>query len=413
MSDENETKPRVASKAVFGIWAVCALLVILYAVFGPLGSQEKSPAPDKAPAFTPKDGSPYSNRTDQAKNAPDKAAYPAFEETLGAPILDRVKHIDYALLQSLFLTGYGPYQITLKQVRVERFHGESYQFQALEIELDENPGRFLRSLKENLEKWAPEAALEESSGFFEITVMGRATHHLYFKKAVPKPAAVGTRGKLALVIDDLGQDLEFAKQLANLEIPITFSILPQNPKSQDIARLAKESGRETLVHLPMEPQGYPKVNPGPGALFVNMSPEELKEVLEQDLAQIPNAVGVNNHMGSRFTQDQKAMRLVLDVLREKGLFFLDSLTTPGSAASSEAEKIGLALYKRSIFLDNVRDARAILRRLYKAEDMAGRTGQAIAIGHPYPETLAALQEWTKQGHPKAKVVPLSTLKPKS
>jgi len=407
MSDENETKPRLGPRAVFGVWAVCALLVILYAVFGSLGTQEKNPA------FAPKEDSPSSSPTGQAKTDPDKAAYPAFEETLGVPLLDRVKHIDYALLQSLFLTGYGPYQITLKEVRIERFHNESYQFQSLKIELDENPRRFLSSLKETLSKWAPEAALEESNGVFEITVMGRPTHHLHFKEAPPESAALNAKGRLALVIDDLGQDLEFARELANLKIPVTFSILPQNPKSQDIAKLARESGRETLLHLPMEPQGYPKVNPGPGALFVNMLPEELKEVLEQDLAQIPSAVGVNNHMGSKFTQDPKAMRLVLDVLHKRGLFFLDSLTTPGSAASAEAGKIGLTLYKRSIFLDNVRDARAVMRRLRKAEDMAGQTGQAIAIGHPYPETLAALQEWVKQEHPKAKVVPLSALKPKS
>ena len=94
MSDENETKPRLGPKAVFGAWAVCALLVILYAVFGPFGFQEKSPAPP------PKEDSPSSGPADQAMTAPDKAAYPAFEETLGAPLLERVKHIDYALLKA-------------------------------------------------------------------------------------------------------------------------------------------------------------------------------------------------------------------------------------------------------------------------------------------------------------------------
>ena len=178
-----------------------------------------------------------------------------------------------------------------------------------------------------------------------------------------------------------------------------------------MAALAKDKGRELLVHLPMEPKGWPKVNPGKGALFTDMDAKELRAVLADDLAQVPGARGANNHMGSRFTQTASAMAVVMAELKKRSMYFLDSLTAPHSQGVPQARAAGLPVYKRSVFLDNIRDAGAIMRQLEKAERQAAGTGQAVAIGHPYPETLAALKEWGNRRDRAARVVPVRTLKP--
>jgi len=169
-----------------------------------------------------------------------------------------------------------------------------------------------------------------------------------------------------------------------------------------------------LLHLPMEPLDYPhRADPGPGALFVGMEDTEILARLEDNLAQIPQAIGVNNHMGSRFTADRAGMATVLGALKGKDMFFLDSLTTGKSVVQEQARKIGLTNLRRQIFLDNVQNVQAILFQLRKAERLAHSTGDVIAIGHPYPETLEALRIWEKERDPDIDVVALNTVLPRS
>ena len=198
---------------------------------------------------------------------------------------------------------------------------------------------------------------------------------------------------LVVVIDDLGDHPVLAKNLTELPFPVTMAILPNRPRTHYVASLAAERGFEVILHQPMQPVSYPRVNPGPGALFTDMDAERIKTQLAENLAQLPNAVGINNHMGSAFTEYAQGMTAVMSVLKAKGLFFLDSVTSAKSSAAEAAHQAGVPLYRRAVFLDNVRNVRTILGQLKTAERLALKNGRAIAIGHPYAETLDALKAW--------------------
>ena len=187
-----------------------------------------------------------------------------------------------------------------------------------------------------------------------------------------------------------------AKRLASLPYKVSFSVLPHNSKARQVAELARREGLELLLHLPSEPDGYPKTaNSGPGTLRVDMTAAQLEQALVDNLARLPDVDGVNNHMGSKLTKDKKAMRIVLAHLHGSGKFFLDSLTTPKSCVKDVSKALGMRYYRRHIFLDNTATEHAILLQLKKAESLAKRTGVVVAIGHPYPATLSALESWAK------------------
>lgn len=377
-----------------------------------------------APPSPTEGGAPPQGAAPGASPAQDPAAiaednegqYHGYEESLGAPLERLVRKVDFALMESLILTGYGPGHLEFTEISLRRFHGEAYHYQALTIELDSKPQRFITTLERALAKWAPVSKLvreHDESGAQRATVMlmGRPTHTLTFTITPAKSPEDLSEGKLAIVIDDMGQSANYAKKLAQLPYPVTFSILPHMARATQVARIAHEAGLDILLHLPMEPKGYPGVRPGPGALFTTMDQRQILATLHDDLRQVPEAIGVNNHMGSKFTQDTAGMATVMGELHNKGMFFLDSLTTPGSVAMQEGRNAGLALYKRNIFLDNIRDVRSIRRQLEKAQRLAASRGQAIAIGHPYPETLKALQEWGQRTNRTARMVPLTALQP--
>lgn len=222
----------------------------------------------------------------------------------------------------------------------------------------------------------------------------------------------GPRVQVAIVIDDLGWDPKAARALIELDFPLTFAILPSLPYSESVARLAQQKRREILLHLPMEPQGYPKVDPGKGALLREMDEDTLESLLLQDLKGIPNPVGVNNHMGSSFTEDDRAMRVVLKVLKRRGLFFLDSRTSPNSVAYETAKELGLKAGRRQVFLDNgdQADPAAVEKQIWRLVHIAQKEGRAIGIGHPHPYTLEALRRTLPQLKENGvEVVPVSRL----
>ena len=176
-----------------------------------------------------------------------------------------------------------------------------------------------------------------------------------------------------------------------------------------MARLAFEKGKETLLHLPMEPNAYPETDPGPGALLTRMSDEEIQNILERDLEAFPRVTGVNNHMGSHFTEDRDKMAVVLKTIKGKKLFFLDSRTTPKSVVLSVASQLGVKAIPRDIFLDNVLEGEAIGRQLDRLILLAQERGSAVACGHPYPQTLQAIREKMPDLRDKVRLVPLSRL----
>ncbi len=202
-----------------------------------------------------------------------------------------------------------------------------------------------------------------------------------------KPSA-----RIAIVIDDMGYDMKPLEELLKLKAPITIAVLPHLTYSRKIAERAHLEGIEVLLHLPMEPKNTKRHNPGEGALYTNMDEKEIRLRLEADLDAVPYITGVNNHMGSRFTEDADKMKPVLMVLKEKGLFFVDSKTTGRSVAEGLAKSMGLAVASRDVFLDNERDRDYIRGQIEKLKTIAKKRGEAIGIGHPYPETIATLKE---------------------
>jgi polysaccharide deacetylase 2 family uncharacterized protein YibQ len=197
---------------------------------------------------------------------------------------------------------------------------------------------------------------------------------------------------VAIIMDDLGRGTRNAKQLLAISQPVTFAILPIEPQAGDVAEMAHAAGREVMLHAPMEPQGYPVIDPGDDALLVGESDDELRTRMASLLERVPYAAGVNNHMGSRFTEDNRAMTAVMAVLRERGLFFVDSLTTSRSVGAVTAKHAGVAVLRRDVFLDNVAEVNAITLQIRRLAEKARRNGSAVGICHPYPQTLQALRQ---------------------
>ncbi len=227
----------------------------------------------------------------------------------------------------------------------------------------------------------------------------------------PVPNDVGKGPRMVVVIDDIGDHPVMAANLMDLPFPVTLAILPQRPRTRSVATQAAARGIEVILHQPMQPGSYPRVNPGPGALFTDMDTARIQATLSENLDALPEAIGINNHMGSAFTGDAAGMAAVMPVLKARGLFFMDSVTSATSAAPEAARKAGVPFYRRAVFLDNVRNTRTILGQLKTAERHALKHGRAIAIGHPYGETYEALKLWAKERDPRVALVTLRTLGP--
>ncbi len=215
--------------------------------------------------------------------------------------------------------------------------------------------------------------------------------------AVPAPVdarapdpAVLHRPMLAVIIDDVGPDIALARRLMALEPPVTLAILPYAGAASVLAQEAAEAGREVFVHLPMEPGGLD--DPGPWALSRAHDARAVAARVEWAFARVPGASGFNNHMGSGFTSDARAMARVFEALAgQEALIFVDSLTSPRSVAARSAADAGFPALRRDVFLDTDRDEAAVAARLEEALMLAASRGHAIAIGHPYRETLSVLE----------------------
>jgi polysaccharide deacetylase 2 family uncharacterized protein YibQ len=223
----------------------------------------------------------------------------------------------------------------------------------------------------------------------------------------PQPLAVPAP-MLAVIIDDVGPDRGAARALARLEGPLTLSYLGYAPHLPPVVAAARERGHEIFLHLGMEPLGH--ADPGPRALLAGLPAAELRARTAWAIGRVPGATGVNNHMGSRLTADPAAMRVVMDEIARHGLVFVDSRTTARSVAEAVALEQGLPAAGRDVFLDNERTEAAIRRQLDQAERIARRAGTAIAIGHPYPETIRALARWLPQARARGlRLVPASAV----
>ena len=198
--------------------------------------------------------------------------------------------------------------------------------------------------------------------------------------------------KIAIVIDDAGIDRKRTKFAINLTAPLTFSFLTYGSQIQKQVEVARQAGHEIMCHIPMQPID-PKVDPGPNVLSTDLTGEEIRRRLEWGLSNVTGIVGINNHMGSKFTNDVRGMSLVMEELRRYGLLFLDSRTTSQTVGAEVARLYQVPFAVRNVFLDHENDLKSIRKRLLELESIARKNGFAIAIGHPRPNTIKALSQW--------------------
>ncbi|MBL8700552.1 MAG: divergent polysaccharide deacetylase family protein [Alphaproteobacteria bacterium] len=210
------------------------------------------------------------------------------------------------------------------------------------------------------------------------------------KRSVPVAIANG-RALVAVIIDDMGLDRAKGLRVIGLMPPLTLSFLPYGRDAPALAILARQRGHEVLLHMPMQPLG--REDPGPQALTTDLTAIEIRTRVGAALDRFGDAIGLNNHMGSRFTAERTLMLPVMEELAARGLVFVDSRTGTASEAIPVAAERGVPAALRDVFLDNDVAPAAIAKQLEEAERVARRRGAAIAIGHPHDATLAALAQW--------------------
>lgn len=345
-----------------------------------------------------------------------------YAEGQGETLADSARQHDYTLSQTFLRLGMDFSRIELLQSlpREGRLKADKadapptpYVFQRMRVHLSGTLEDFVSTLETSLSAWAERSMLEQTRRngrtMLRLLVDGVPTHEIFIQPGgsvfVPPPSPGEPR--LTIVIDDMGANMAALRDLLALDLPITFSILPHTAHARETAEAAAAAGQEVLLHQPMEAMQSPYVSPGPNAILLSMTPDEQREVMRRNIAVLPQAVGANNHMGSRATKDPAVSRLVAEEAAEAGLFVLDSLTIPDSILHAQARSMGLTAYRRDFFIDDGSPStRAIVNILKQAELSALRSGQAVVIGHPRPETIAALREWLLKRNPGVAITPL-------
>ncbi|MBU0600024.1 divergent polysaccharide deacetylase family protein, partial [bacterium] len=261
----------------------------------------------------------------------------------------------------------------------------------------------LRKTKGKIFNFFKEEDQEQISLNFEIGVLKYQTHKIILlrsKKLKLKKLPTVGRPKVAIIIDDVGNNSDLPA-LLKLNKHITLSILPFLLRNEKIDSLHKE-GFELMLHLPLEPHGYPSSgkNPGKGAILVDMSEEEIVDQVEKALKNVPFTKGVNNHMGSKATEDERVMTTILKKAKEYNLYFIDSLTSPHSIVKKVAQKEAISFAGRDVFIDNNMELERIKGQVNKLINLAKKKGRAIGIGHAQSKnTLLVLQDidsWLKK-----------------
>jgi len=226
--------------------------------------------------------------------------------------------------------------------------------------------------------------------------------------ALAMPATDG-RPMIAIVIDDMGLDKKEAAEVIGLPGPLTIAFMAYASDLPSQAAAARAAGHEIWLHVPMEPLDR-DLDAGPNTLKTELPPEENLRRLNWDLGRLDGYVGINNHMGSRFSSWQPGMRLVLEEVKARGLAFLDSRTSASTVAGRLAGELGVPHVDRDVFIDNDETVGSVLVQLGRAEQLAEKRGYALAIGHPHATTIAALLQWLPTLKQKGLVlVPASAL----
>jgi len=330
------------------------------------------------------------------------------------------EELNHLLFHQFFILGLKRENIKLKLKKVEK---DKVSWNLYQMEIILLPNFSARDVKDSLEKEIrlsfPDFSLQFwflKHGEFQLTIQQDEfpVSQLTFI-ATPTTALIpgtkpGVKGKIALIIDDLGPNLSLARAVLAIDFPITFSILPFYIYSKEIAKEAHSLGREVILHLPLEPRDNENRTPEKGTLYTWMDEDRILDQLREDLSAIPYVSGVNGHMGSRFTEDRKGMEVMLKEIKSRGLYFLDSFTTGHSTGSAVARDMGVRFGKRDFFLDRSMEESTIEDRLLQLSELSKKRGYAIGIAHSTHDTIDILKKMlpllSSEG---IEVVPLSQI----
>ena len=324
--------------------------------------------------------------------------------------------VDHLIYESLYDEGVNEEDISFTNVIHRHKNDLDWDFTELTVRLD-NPdsiNRLVNNISKKISVLRPDVSLktEKISGaefVLNIKIFDSFSHRLILRHEIKKKAEIGKLPRVAIIIDDIGYDEFLARSFMKLEIPVCLSVLPDAPYSKEIAAKTVENGRELLLHLPMEPKGYPEINPGNGALMIDMDRSAIQTIVRDDIMKFPGLKGVNHHMGSLFSEDYLKMKYVLDEIKKHNLYYVDSRTTNRTVAYKVAKALGVPSAEKSLFIDNDLSEKALKYQMNRLLGIARYKGSAIGIGHPHPETLHILEEYTGQLKKSYTVVPVSEL----
>ena len=268
------------------------------------------------------------------------------------------------------------------------------KYKILETPLEQE----FRAAQTSVSKKEEDETEEKNFYLWEIKGKKKQKIILLFSCLKAKPPAeevpvIRAKNKVAIIIDDMGYSLGAIREITEIQKPLTVAILPFSPMAKETAQIAHRNGLEVILHLPLEAVNNEDGNNGiEGLIHSRMNQEEVLRAVDRSLDQVPYISGVNNHMGSKITTDETFMRTILERLKQRELFFIDSRTTTDSVAFDVAKTIGLPTAYRNIFLDNIVDETSIKKNLLALFKLAQKRGQAVAICHPTPQTLKVLRE---------------------
>lgn len=258
--------------------------------------------------------------------------------------------------------------------------------------------------------------------FFAFSIFGLKHIEKFFDGWSSREAAPAAADKAAekkprrpgviLIIDDLGYNKESIDRILRIKQPLNLAVLPHLPHSLYAARAAYRGGKDVILHLPMEPKyasGYTADDAGEGVLLLGFSMDQMREELRRNIMAVPNIVGVNNHMGSKFMENEEPVKTIMRELKARDLYFVDSRTTPNSRGYSVARRLGVKTLKRDIFIDrSKRGKEYTVEQLDRLVRIAEKKGIAVGIGHPYPQTIDALEEYMPEIEKKVEFMKIST-----
>lgn len=347
-----------------------------------------------------------------------KKSPPIYEEIYSTPagLSSKIKDIDYAIYESLYREHIHEKDVFYLNLEPRHQNGHIWDYAELLIKCPdiESAIHLQKTINHDLTVLGPGLSIQNervSTGgiICRIFLKGFYTHKIVLKFDKHDAVVDSARPRIAIIIDDLGYDSKTAFSFFGLGLPLSLSVLPYAPFTDKIVREAGKHGLEIILHLPMEPKNYPSVDPGAGALFLSMDEDKIRRILNEDLNEVPGAKGVNNHMGSSFTENSAKMSVVLEILKKKNLFYVDSRTTADTVGFELARKIGVPVAKRNVFLDNDLESKAIEMQMERLLSMARHYGAAIGIGHPHKQTLRVLEEYYSQIESEFQIVPVSNL----